>query len=381
MSDFTIDNILDSMGVEVEDLDDSIARLNTDMEKAGMKTQSHEEKKAEDFTFSLTDFDRQRAYNLGLISQAYINARFDIEMIRQNLIKGNTKIKNGKPVYEKKVVGFPNYTKICTGILSALRFGQLPDRSYIIGAEKGFGKESFVSECLITMAACGMKTVPYISLFELACIKNATENKLLNPYKVEAFNYVDAGKNKVENNKEQEPETRVSHDVIALTDVNVDSLVRGEVYKRANTKELQKAYADSYDKRKMIYEYNYLDYLTADCLFLYFQDCYMGYTELELFTLQAILSVRGVKGLPTIVVTESGIDKMKYSVGLRTTNISQDRINPLRSEIYNALFTSNKDHCRYSKLYHVSTFYTEKSLIDDDGKVDKETGIEKDGNQ
>ena len=171
----------ESLGIDIESIDDTNKKILGEAEEndinIGQKNENRNDVRLQ--TFRITAEDRHIATELQLVPKAYENATFDVDKIKEN-IKGLYVNKSTRKI-TKKVKGFNDYVSICNGILTALRVGKLPTRSYIIGAPNSFGKTSFVNEAIITLNKQGFIAVPYISLVELAKIRSDSEEKLLKP--------------------------------------------------------------------------------------------------------------------------------------------------------------------------------------------------------
>ena len=201
-----------------------------------------------------------------------------------------------------------------------IRIRELPKRSYLIGAPNGFGKTSFVNECIITLRKQGFRTVPYITLWELAQIRADNEQRITNPYQ------------KFEKNGDK------------------------VVYKdRPETDEFKK-------KPEIVTNsYSYSEYINADCLFVGFTNILSK--EIESYTLYQLLAIRGAKGLPTIVTI--------------STSIEIYETDPLLKEyVWDEIKNYDENKYCYDRVYHVSCYKRKAFAIDSrDENVDNDTGI------
>lgn len=331
-----IDDI-ESMGIDIEDIATTNEKLQNEAKEAGLYTVKEKEEQ-EKTEFRLTAENRHLAVRLNIVPRAFENASFDTEQIKANLIDRN---KNRK--IKKKVFRFDQYERVCNGILSSIRLGHLPTRSYIIGAESGFGKASFVNECLITLLKHGYRVCPYISLVELATIQRRDSDILL---------------------KRALPEIHVAY--VEDNDGNNTKLVS---YKDRDDyvevfKDGQKA-PEIYLKRQPEIGkiYNYMDYINADCLFVQLSG--EGSKELESYELYQLLNIRGAKGIPTIVMTNRSLQESVYFRDIELKDKIWDQI----------IANEEKDNC-YDRLFHVSCWTGYKSNIGSKGEsVDPDTGI------
>lgn len=269
----------------------------------------------------LTSNDRSVAVENHIVPKAYKNAQFSEDRVRRNI---SEQYKKSKKLY--RVYNFSSYINICNNILTTIRMKKLPERSYIIGAPNGFGKTSFVNECLITLNAQGYRVVPYISLLELATIRTDNEQRLMKPfakYKEKPGEYDER-----RSNYYTEPRVPVGY-------TKVPEVVTGH--------------------------FSYSEYINADCLFVSLTDIVSK--DIESHTLYQLLSIRGAKGLPTIVMMAQSLD-----IYLNDAK--------LKEFVWDEIKTYNKDEYYYDRLYHVSTYKIKSvGLNDETDSIEEETGI------
>lgn len=309
-------DIFEEMGVKVETTEETNKKISTACKEIGMQTfEIKEDNKQHEIFYGLQDCDREQAVIESIVPRVYKNSRFDTEKIKDNLIEQN---KRNKGLY--KIFKFPDYIETCNGILSAIRMKKLPNKSYLIGAPNGFGKSSFVFECLITLRRQGFKVVPYISLLELANLRVENEKRLMNPYskyKEENGNYYYT-----------EPNKQISY-------LKEPEIITGR--------------------------YSYSEYINADCLFVSFTD--VMNKDIESHTLYQLLNIRGPKGLPTIAMISTSLEP--YLNDLKLKEQVWDEIKAY----------SEKDNC-YDRVYHVSCYKKKKIDLDTKGNtIDSDTGI------
>ena len=154
---------------------------------------------------------------------------------------------------------FDRYIDIIETLLTGLRVGQLPRRSYIIGGCNGLGKTTFVNTAIKIMAERGMKVVPYISLSEIA-YKMADDIK-----KAEAcISNLGKNRNNIDNDGEY-----IGNDI----------------------------------QRN---EFTWQDYVNADLVFA----CLTGpqCMWLEMSTLDRLLQLRSMRGKATIIITDDSLE-------------------------------------------------------------------------
>lgn len=316
-----VDDAFSSLNIKTEKLEDTVKKVEVECEKAGLAVHNKEkDEEQQKIFYGLTDGDREQAVRDCIVPRAYKDAYFDMERIRQNLIDQFMKSSRSYMIGNKP---WMKYTTTCQNILSTIRMRKLPDRSYLIGAPNGFGKTSFVMECLITLRKVGYKVVPYISLWELAQIRIENEQRLMNPYK--------------------KFEEKIDEQSYTFTNPNV---TKGFVKK----------------PEIVIGRYSYSEYINADCLFVSFTDVISK--DIESHTLYQLLSIRGSKGLPTIVMMSTSLVPYKNDRNLKET--VWDEI-----EAY-----SEQSGC-YDRVYHVSCYKTRMAALDRKNiAIDNETGIE-----
>jgi hypothetical protein len=117
---------------------------------------------------------RQRAVKLGIIPRGYINAEFNKDKIQENI----RRMQNSGG-HKFRVSNFDTYYELCMSIINTIRVKKLPDNSFLIGAPNGFGKQSFVTDCLLASLRNGWLTVPYISLTELGELKSYNDKIIM----------------------------------------------------------------------------------------------------------------------------------------------------------------------------------------------------------
>ena len=310
MNEYT-DDIIES-SIEVTDKHNEI---KDEAKSHGLTVVTREtEAKKTEILISLTDENRINAVRLSLIPESYKNSKFDIDRVRENLVKQHRK---DGGIY--KIRKFSDYSKICYSILSAIRCRELPDKSYVIGAPNGFGKTSFVCESIMTALAVGFTTAPYVSLIELAQIKKETEKVLLKP-----FNKYSDGISMYE----------------LPNDVPVGYQKNPEI---------------------VIGRYSYSEYINAEILFVSLSGRISK--EVESHTLQQLISIRGQKGLPTIVMMSTSLDPY----------INDKK---LKEYIWDEILTYDESPGIYDRLYHVSCYKRRSGGIENKyEEVDEDTGI------
>lgn len=257
---------------------------------------------------------REQAVRMSLIPSVYKDAKFDTTAILDRLKKRN-EIDRLDTLYKDD---FERYSETCNGIISALRIGVAPTRSYIIGSPKGLGGTEFANECIVEMVANGMRAVPFISLFELATIRSVQEKTIEKPLKVVKKD----GLFNVERNDLPE--------FVKLPDLNIG-------------------------------RFSFSEYLNSDCLFVAFSD--VRSKELESHILKQVLDIRGMKGLPTIALIGSSIDYYRRDA-------------ELDEFVWQDIITAEKRERCYDMMYHVSCYRVKIDISSrKTRRIDSETGL------
>ena len=319
-----------------EDNSESLEKMKVEGVENGLDiivdVESEEKKKQERIDakyITIDDIDRQQAVDEAIIPKVYKQSTFDRDKIKENLKVQYSKNK----LY--KIKKFERYISVCFGILNTFRTRQMLDRSWLIGAPNGFGKNSFVTECLITLRCQGYKVVPYISLLELAQLRVEYERILMEPYK---YKYDDKDGHRYSEPKEY------------------------------------KAYMK--EPESLIGRFSFMEYVNADCLFVHFTDVISK--EVESHMLYQLLSMRGAKGLPTVVMISTSLEPYINDINLRTL-VWDEILTPSRlnedDRTYADIAGKNGS---FDRVTHISTYKQRKSNLDIDNRgqdVDPETGV------
>lgn len=247
---------------------------------------------------ALTQADEDIAIGCGVIPEAYSGVTFDIDKIKSELLaKGVEK--------QFRIARFDVYEQVLSSILTSIRMGALPERSWLIGAPAGFGKTEFVIEALKLMIKLQFSVVPYMTLTELA-------------------------------DKKYMRECEITKNVGVRQAMKTDKFATDTTFMVENSK------VKFSRKIKSLSEaYGWEDYISADIVFCSFTT--VSSKEIESITLKSLLDIRGSKGLPTIVF-------MDLSLEAYTQN------DKLREWIWEPILDSGCEIERYSTVKHVSTF-------------------------
>ena len=332
-----LQDLFEEMGL-FEDNSESVEKMKEEATENGIDIvvdMTLEDKKRQERIdaayISIDEIDRQQTVDEAIIPKVYAQASFDKDKIKENL-----KIQYSKnKLY--KIKKFERYISVCFGILNTFRTRQMIDRSWLIGAPNGFGKNSFVTECLITLRRQGYKVVPYISLLELAQLRVEYERIMMEPYK---YKYDDK-----------------------------------EGYSYSEPKQY-KAYMK--EPEEIVTRFSFMEYVNADCLFVHFTDVISK--EVESHMLYQLLSMRGAKGLPTVVMISTSLEPYTNDINLRTL-VWDEILTPSRVNEEDKTFAdivNNSGSGSFDRLTHVSTYKQRKSNLDIDNRgqdVDPETGV------
>lgn len=261
----------------------------------------------------ITSASRDEAVRLQLVPECYKNYAFDRNRILDNMRKRNN-LEKLPSIYESV---FKKYASLCENILTGFRSGQVPNRSYIIGAPPDLGLTEFVTECILEMFTRGFRTVPYITLYELADVKSVQAKVLEMPVKL----------------------------------VNKNGMIT------ENINEIP----EFIKRPELIYgRYSFSEYMNSSCLFVHLSD--VVYKEIESKLLKQILTIRGMKGLPTIV-----------TVGISLDYYRKDK--ELEEYVWRDITTRDVDNRRFDMLYYVSCYRVDMSPIKQQSLLDEETGL------
>lgn len=247
-----------------------------------------------------------------LIPETLIDYEFSEEKVREN-VERHYRVLTAK----YKIFGFQRYIRTINYIISCIRSGVRPERSYLIGAPNHFGKTSFVITCIKLMLERDWRVVPYVPLLELAEIKTEYEKEMLRGTSYKKF-----------------LESVFGEDYIANKDRD----------KEENYEKLPEV---------VVSPYSWSEYMNCDVLFTFFTQ--PSSKAVESYMLKTILDIRGSKGLPTIVLMSTSLDPYLADKDLREQVFEE------------ILMSSEEKHC-YDKVYYVSCYKMYKKIIDENDK-------------
>ena len=251
---------------------------------------------------AITTGDKEKALQDGVIPEALKDVEFDFDIIKSNIMERGLR-------EQYRVANFRTYEEVLSNILYSIKAGTIPNRSWLIGAPKRFGKIEFVNDALKFMTKQDMKCVPYISLTELS-------------------------------DKKYERDTEIEKNEAVKRVMKTAIFDEERVFiTPENGREIRKPV-------KNITEiFGWQDYLKADIVFCFFTT--VSNKEIESMTLKTLLDIRGSKGLPTIVF-------MDMSLEAYTSN------EKLKDWVWNQILDNDSEDTnsveRYSTVKHISTY-------------------------
>jgi hypothetical protein len=308
----TVEESIRELGIKEEVAEDTNKRINSECEQSGITYYKNVENKNNKLEIDINNIDRDIAVREKLIPNEYRDAKYSVDKIRNNIRAMYSRDK-------RKTRKFEEYVSTCSGILSTIRMGNVPNRSYIIGAPNGFGKTSFVNEALITLRKYNKSVAPYVSLLELAHIRAEEEKRIMRPFR----RFVDES---------------------------------GIAYTEPSEVSINKI------PQEIVGAYSYTEYINAECLFVHLTDVISK--DIESHTLYQLINIRGVKGLPTIVMMSTSIEPY-----------FNDRI--LKELVWDEILAHSEEDGQFDRLYHVSTYRDRHvSVIDCESEnIENDTGI------
>lgn len=297
-----LNSLFEKSGVEIQD-DSALRRKDELVKKASYLTMSKE---------SYEDL-RDSAVRLGLVPKVYRDARFDTEKIHDNIVK-----QQNVSGHKFKVQRFEEYCNICNSLISTIGSNQIPGRSYLIGAPNGFGKQSFAVDCILASLRNGWLTVPYISLSELAEIKNANDKVLMRGL--------------------MGLETELAHQPFMHTSgkYETDSEIVEGYYSFMGD-----PYTDVKMPTVVTGRYHWSEYINAQVLICFFSGVESKAIESQM--LATLLKIRAAKGLPTIALISTSLDMYE-----------KDPV--IGRHIWKEILSYNNDSWDLGRVIHISTF-------------------------
>lgn len=275
--------------------------LNEKANRVGERTEASKK-----LTSEIKLSTRELAVLKRLVPEYDKNAKFNADEIYMNI---QADIKRLNNMYS--VERFDKYRDACYGILSTLRTGRLPDRSWLIGAPNGFGKTDFANECILVMEEKGMRATPYVSLTELAEAWVAEEQLYRNP---------------IISRRTTDKETGEEYSITSANDV-------------ANYVKNPLAVTGSY---------SWQEYMNSECLFCHMTN--VSSRGIESDILYKALSIRGRKRLPTVVMISTSLNPYL-----------NDRT--LKEYVWDEILGVEGIKVGYGRLTHVSCYKVKRNAI------------------
>lgn len=240
----------------------------------------------------------ETAVRLGVLPEAFRNDIFLRDRVMENYKSLKENGRNFNMVNLDQVISTMEYIIQCIHLRKRL------EHSYLIGSPNGFGKTSFVMTCIKMMVYHGMRTVPYISLSELAQIKNQVDTALL------------------------------KGQILTRKVEKIDAVHRPEI---------------TSDKMPIdcISRFSWNEYLNADVLFTFFTN--IEYKVIESRMLKVILDLRAAKGLPTVVLISSSV-KSYFQPYLNNREMTE--------WYWDEIYTRDEKLSRLDRVWHISTYKT-----------------------
>lgn len=270
-----------------------------------------------------------------LIPARYIDLEFDVDKLKTELKKEWSFSK----MYT--ISNFSAYASLLSGILTDLRFGKLPDRSYLVGfySSTELGNEAFAVNAIKLMYAQGMKVVPFISCHELCKVLNLSESmnsnrRTLKDLEESMKNVIESYNGLMLNAGQGEDSSGIvkvngANFVNAVTDcllrkVNTSDVRETRIMEKTSEatsrvirvqNDLHKAnFAGMVKKQPVFYESDYFrfswdEYVNADLLICWMGS--LGFEETESKALATIMRARSSQGKPTICFISTSLSRYR----------------------------------------------------------------------
>lgn len=247
-----------------------------------------------------------------LVPQRYVDLEFDPDKLKAEVVKEWKKSKRFT------IKNFSGYVNTLSSILTGLRQGIIPDRSYIFGfsSETPLANIAFATTAIKLMFAHGMNVVPYVGCSELASIVSLEEDRISSRQTLRAIEYniyTQAREVTGLNSKESGQE--------------FVQIVANEVLKKVNSYDIKSSDSIGYGtkpsepptvmdvmirKQPVFYRsiadrFSWSEYVNADMLI-----CWIGLSGQEMAeskALQTVVKARTAVGKPTICFMNSSLTK------------------------------------------------------------------------
>lgn len=244
-----------------------------------------------------------------LVPAKYIDLEFDPSAIKEELIKEWARTKR------YTIKNFQDYISTLSGILTTLRMGQVPDRSYLIGFSSNtpLANMAFAVTAIKLMYAHGMNVVPFVHCTDLCGVMNLENHRL-------------SGDGPLRNLEYSVYTAAKEYDRFTLGSDALVKAVANECLKKINTDNIDESENIGYKlsrsseattlqgmmrKQPVFYRtaasrFSWSEYINADLLI-----CWVGIDsqrEAESKALYGVMKARAAQGKPTICFIGTSLD-------------------------------------------------------------------------
>lgn len=268
-----------------------------------------ESNKQEHIVKELKNISIENCVTSGLVPDDYKDISFNSSSVKKkfaNLAKNNNSL---------KVYNLDFFLKLMDSILLSCKTESKLSHSYLLGCDKGYGREELVYECIKYLYQQYGTSCNYLSLLELGSLR-ADSIKQAQAINNSGFYYKDTDRELLQRTIDEEGKRIIRSLVKSLPDVSsfmdisktknallqLESQILEKVYvKTAEEKRIGNVY-DSF-KEKIINTWE--DYIKFPLVFTYFSGTLDRQYEIQV--LQELLNIRGTKCLPTICFIDTAL--------------------------------------------------------------------------
>lgn len=268
-----------------------------------------ESNKQEHIVKELKNISIENCVTSGLVPDDYKDISFNSSSVKKkfaNLAKNNNSL---------KVYNLDFFLKLMDSILLSCKTESKLSHSYLLGCDKGYGREELVYECIKYLYQQYGTSCNYLSLMELGSLR-ADSIKQAQAINNSGFYYKDTDRELLQRTIDEEGKRIIRSLVKSLPNVSsfmdisktknallqLESQILEKVYvKTAEEKRIGNLY-DSF-KEKIINTWE--DYIKFPLVFTYFSGTLDRQYEIQV--LQELLNIRGTKGLPTICFIDTAL--------------------------------------------------------------------------
>ena len=268
-------------------------------------------KKAQENVLLTGDQFNKTLVEQALIPQRYVNLEFDPDKLKAEVVKEWQKSKRFT------VKNFSKYVNTLQGVLTGLRQGIIPDRSYLFGftSETPLANIAFAVTAIKLMYAHRMNVVPYVGCSELSQIISLEEDRINSRQTLRALEYniyTRAKEIQGLTQKEQNNEfvQMVANEVIKRVNSydinNSDPMLQKGKNNEPNVMDVMIRKQPVF-YRSLTDRFSWQEYVNADLLI-----CWIGLggqEAAESKALQAVMKARTAVGKPTICFMNSSLTK------------------------------------------------------------------------